>query len=71
MSLLPRTNTILATQKMLQTFLDNDIEVVDFLDEFRAAAGGPMPIICSNDAHCASLGAKNISGNISKTLAAL
>ncbi len=42
--------------EMLLTFLENDIEVVDFITEFRQAAGGKIDVHWPNDSHVGSLG---------------
>ncbi len=42
--------------EMLLTFLENDIEVVDFISEFRLASGGDIDVHWPNDTHVGSLG---------------
>ena len=54
--------------EMLLTFMENDIEVVDCLDEFRAAAAVEAPIIWPNDAHAASMGRKISAAKLAERL---
>ncbi len=54
--------------KMLLTFLENDIEIVDILDEFRKAANGEIPVHWPNDPHTASMGRKIAAEKLAERL---
>ena len=42
--------------EMMIEFLENDIEIIDCVDAFRAEAKNPIPVIFPNDPHTGSLG---------------
>ncbi len=54
--------------KMLLEFLDNDIEIVDVLDEFRAQAHSDVDVVWPNDTHTGSLGRKIAAELLAKRL---
>lgn len=54
--------------KMLLTFLENDIEVVDVLYEFRKAANADIPVHWPNDPHTASVGRKIAAEKLAERL---
>lgn len=54
--------------EMLFTFLENDIEIVDFMDELREAANGDVPVHWPNDPHTASMGRQVAAQALAKRL---
>lgn len=54
--------------KMLLTFLENDIEVVDMLDEFREAANDEIPVHWPNDPHTGSVGRRIAAEKLAERL---
>jgi len=54
--------------KMLLTFLENDIEVVDFMDEFREAANGDGLVHWPNEPHTGSLGRQIAAAKLAERL---
>jgi len=54
--------------KMLLTLLENDIEVVDFMDAFRKAAQGDIDVNFPNDPHTGSIGRKLAAQALAKRL---
>jgi len=54
--------------QMLLTFLENDIEVVDFLSEFRQASGGDIDVHWPNDTHVGSLGRRISAAKLAERL---
>jgi hypothetical protein len=54
--------------QMLLTFLENDIEVVDFLDEMREAAGSDVPVHWPNDPHTGPAGRRVAAQRLAERL---
>lgn len=52
----PRTEVWPGWTQMQLELLDQDIEVLDLLDEFRADATNPIPVLFPNDGHTGSQG---------------